>query len=192
MPSRFATQALFNQLAKQHNLAPEWHLHISTHAESGVGSLKSTAMGCCAYALRRIWISEALLTHGKWATVKDVIAHEVAHALTPGAGHGKLWKLMATKLGAKPAARQSVGDVANLALAQEPKYRKPRAKKPVAKWNRDMPVCGDSYQTWKQDLFALRKYYSRKAKRYVVQGHDLEDLYYDGMSPAEAFTHIHG
>lgn len=34
--------------------------------------------------------------------IRDVILHEIAHALTPHDGHGPAWKAMAVKVGAKP------------------------------------------------------------------------------------------
>lgn len=34
--------------------------------------------------------------------IRDVILHEIAHALAPNAGHGALWKAAARRIGAKP------------------------------------------------------------------------------------------
>ena len=34
--------------------------------------------------------------------LRDVILHEIAHALTPGHGHNAVWKAAARKIGAKP------------------------------------------------------------------------------------------
>jgi predicted SprT family Zn-dependent metalloprotease len=36
------------------------------------------------------------------AEVVDTILHEIAHALTPGDGHGPAWKAACLRIGAKP------------------------------------------------------------------------------------------
>ena len=59
------------------------------------------AIGKCNYAKKRIYFSENWL-HLPEKEIKDVILHEIAHALTPGEGHGKKWKKMCLLIGAKP------------------------------------------------------------------------------------------
>ena len=58
--------------------------------------------GCCKYARRTISLSRPLTLLNSEAEVRDTILHEIAHALTPGAGHGAKWKAMCAEVGARP------------------------------------------------------------------------------------------
>lgn len=63
------------------------------------------ALGRCCYSDRTIELSrDFAVAHGLDEHVKDTILHEVAHALTPGHGHDKVWKRVARRLGATPRA----------------------------------------------------------------------------------------
>jgi predicted SprT family Zn-dependent metalloprotease len=59
--------------------------------------------GLCSFKRRVISLSRKLVQLTPEAEVLDTILHEIAHALAgPGAGHGRIWKLMAISIGAKP------------------------------------------------------------------------------------------
>lgn len=62
-------------------------------------------IGRCSYIDNVIELSDYYLPLMEEDEVIDTILHEVAHALTQGDGHGKLWKAMAKKLGAQPKAK---------------------------------------------------------------------------------------
>jgi len=55
--------------------------------------------GCCRYGSRKITLSRQLVHLNDEARVRNTILHEIAHALTPGAGHGRVWKAMAKAIG---------------------------------------------------------------------------------------------
>jgi len=59
--------------------------------------------GVCNFNRKTIGLSKQLtLLNGK-AQVRDIILHEIAHALVGrGHGHDKVWKAMCRKIGAKP------------------------------------------------------------------------------------------
>lgn len=58
--------------------------------------------GCCFYKVKKISLSRKLVELNSVEQVKDVILHEIAHALAPSdAGHGLIWKKLATSVGAK-------------------------------------------------------------------------------------------
>lgn len=58
--------------------------------------------GVCRYGSKIISLSEHLILLNDVEAVRDVILHEIAHALTPGAKHGPTWKLKCIEIGAKP------------------------------------------------------------------------------------------
>lgn len=58
--------------------------------------------GCCNFTRRTISLSRPLVLLNGEVEVRDTILHEIAHALTPRAGHGPAWKAMCVRVGAKP------------------------------------------------------------------------------------------
>jgi predicted SprT family Zn-dependent metalloprotease len=66
-----------------------------------------TTYGMCHYRKREIQLSRVLTEVVSEAEVEDTILHEIAHALTPGCGHGRMWKMMARALGANPKSTRA-------------------------------------------------------------------------------------
>lgn len=66
-------------------------------------SKDSHKYGYCDYMKKEICISRRVVA-SSWTEAVDTAMHEVAHALTPGDAHGDLWKAVAIRLGANPAA----------------------------------------------------------------------------------------
>ncbi len=95
-------------------------------------------LGCCHYGSRTISLSKPLVLLNDEAVVVDTLLHEIAHALTPGAGHGAAWRRQAVALGATPRRCADAADVklppAPYALvcdgcgAHLPRYRRPRRR----------------------------------------------------------------
>lgn len=79
-------------LLSKHNL-PDWEFDTFK-------SLR--CLGRCNSEAKLISLSVQLITHGSEALIKDTILHEIAHALTPGEGHGPKWKMKASQIGATP------------------------------------------------------------------------------------------
>lgn len=66
-------------------------------------------LGLCVYSERKIKLNiNFAKNHGFDSEVKDVILHEIAHALTPGAGHNRDWKRVCRIIGARPEATTSI------------------------------------------------------------------------------------
>lgn len=63
------------------------------------------AMGQCDHINKEITISIYHLTTGTLEEIKDTILHEIAHAMTPGHNHDRIWKLKCIELGARPATK---------------------------------------------------------------------------------------
>jgi len=64
---------------------------------------KKKTYGTCNYTLQTISISKHLALHGSDEAIKDVILHEIAHALVGrGHRHDYVWKRACREIGAKP------------------------------------------------------------------------------------------
>lgn len=83
--------------------------HKLDHWCFGFDSAKRRA-GCCNYRKKRISVSTWFAQSHDVDEVRDTILHEIAHALTPRAGHGPLWRAMARTIGARPQACCEVAD----------------------------------------------------------------------------------
>ncbi len=68
-------------------------------------------LGSCRPSSRRITLSAALTRLNDEAVVRDTILHEIAHALTPGDGHGARWRAACRRLGARPERLVPASDV---------------------------------------------------------------------------------
>lgn len=66
-----------------------------------------THFGLCRYRAQEIVLSRYFTQLETEEHVEDTILHEIAHALAPGAGHGRAWKIQAMKVGATPRASAS-------------------------------------------------------------------------------------
>lgn len=55
--------------------------------------------GQCRYSTKTISMSRQLTKQRTEASVRNTMLHEIAHALTPGAGHGYEWRMKAIAIG---------------------------------------------------------------------------------------------
>jgi predicted SprT family Zn-dependent metalloprotease len=88
---------------KQHNLN-DWSFKFS-HGK--------TTLGVCRYNKKEINFSKHF-TNISPEKIKDTILHEIAHALTPGSGHGLLWQAACRRIGAKPERTAKQSEVGKL------------------------------------------------------------------------------
>lgn len=104
---------------------PDWQVRV--------GNAKRQ-LGLCRYKDKRIVFARRLLESGDDALIKDVILHEVAHALAgPQAKHGPAWKRIAIAIGANPKSRTEAGS-----LAPAP-----------APWVGTCPACGATRELYR-------------------------------------------
>lgn len=84
---------LANRLLAKNNLS-NWTVEVTDESEY---------LGKCVSAFKRIRLSRPLLLGGKYpdSEVEETILHEIAHALTPGEGHGLKWRDKLLEIGGK-------------------------------------------------------------------------------------------
>lgn len=66
--------------------------------------------GQCRYRTQTISMSRHLIELNSEDRVRQTLLHEIAHALTPNAGHGYAWQLVARQLGCPPVRCYSTND----------------------------------------------------------------------------------
>jgi predicted SprT family Zn-dependent metalloprotease len=90
-------QALAESLMIQHRLLfPDhgiWTFHWMDRAN---------ICGRCERGTKRILLSKYYVEHNSDDDIRNTILHEIAHAICPVSGHGRLWKLTAISVGARP------------------------------------------------------------------------------------------
>lgn len=87
--------ALARALMAEHGLASSWTFAFDN---------ATRRLGQCDSTTRQITMSRHFASEADQEQVRDLILHEIAHALTPGAKHGLLWKAVAQRIGATPLA----------------------------------------------------------------------------------------
>lgn len=93
---------------------------------------KKTVLGTCSSKRKEIALSKFHAAKNPLAVTKDVVLHEIAHALVGAKhGHDKVWKAMCIKIGAKPercANIERTGHTWELhcSCMVHKRYRKPR------------------------------------------------------------------
>lgn len=119
--------------------AQGWRFHL-IHAKR--------TLGMCRYKKRQICVSSNHIRLNPKDQIMNTIFHELAHAITPGDGHGKRWKQACVKLGAKPERVSSVAKVVPhkyilvctcCGAVIQHRHRKMSAERMAVRWHRS---CG--------------------------------------------------
>lgn len=94
-PQRTESQVIerITAVLQQYNLT-QWKASID-NAESRVG--------VCSYTTQTVSLARRLALYANDDEIEETIAHEVAHALEPGAGHGTRWKARMHAMGFVPS-----------------------------------------------------------------------------------------
>lgn len=121
---------LAESLMRQHGLREEvpgkfWHFEFSSGKK---------VLGYCKYSRRTLYLSAPFAKLNGEELVRDVILHEIAHALAPrGAHHGPQWQLVAIRIGARPEACQTGPDMVRV----------------PGKWQARCPGCGTLFHRYR-------------------------------------------
>lgn len=131
----------------------DWKIRLETNANSPY-------LGRCDYQHKMLYLSAHLIDQTHEVIVKDVILHEIAHALCPGCGHNEVWRECAKKLGSSQleacshfslsqAALDAIrsGDIVEVSFEEEI-VRKP--KHIIHKLSDLCPQCGKVAKEVKQ------------------------------------------
>jgi len=103
-------QKLANTYLVKYNLHTEgWRFQFDT---------AKRRFGCCNYRSKRITLSKHLTSLNDVGQVNDTILHEIAHALTPGHHHDRVWQRKAIEIGCNGKRCYSSKDV----VSPESKY----------------------------------------------------------------------
>lgn len=104
---------------------------------------RKRSLGLCRYSLKRVELSRHFAeAHGE-LEIRDVILHEIAHALAGhAAAHGPRWKAICKMVGAKP---ERCGE----------------ARMPTGGWLAKCPACGLEYSRYRRPM-RRRTYHCRK------------------------------
>ena len=155
--------ALTRQILAQHGL--DWQVKAD-HARRRAGA--------CHHAKKTITLSRVLLPLYPKEAVRNVILHEIAHALAGArAGHGPKWKKIATQLGASPRAKLP----ASLPTAPAPWIGRCPAGHESPRYRRPTPVlrCGKCARHFRQDAILSWYFHGEKVppeqlgKNYLKQ-----------------------
>jgi hypothetical protein len=109
----------------------------------------TTREGLCDYKKKRISFSGQILPHRTREEFRQTMLHEIAHAMTPGAKHGPIWKAMARQLGY--TGKREVETTAAIRAVQRENGMK-----------REVGYAPDGYPVYSGDKFAVG------LKRYTV------------------------
>ncbi len=129
-----AARTLATGLMAEHVELPDWRLAFSRHARR--------TLGVCRHRQKVIVLSTAFVTLNDEPTVRDIVLHELAHALV-GAGHGHdaVWKAKAVEVGANPE-RVCI-----------------EAVMPPGEWQATCATCGHTFDRYRQPR---RRYWCRR------------------------------
>lgn len=77
---------------------------------------RKTQLGLCNTRTKKIYLSALFVKLNDINIVRNTILHEIAHALTPGHGHDKVWRDKCIEIGALP------NRINRIAIAPKCKY----------------------------------------------------------------------
>lgn len=73
--------------------------------------LRNETLGLCDYNEKTIYINPMTFYVMTFQQVRNIILHEVAHALCPDQGHNEVWKAKCIELGGTGNIRQPIGKI---------------------------------------------------------------------------------
>lgn len=124
----------------------------------------------------KITLSKPFVERMDMADVEDVILHEIAHALTPGTGHGDEWKWKCVELGIEPTRCKATG----ITFDKPVKGICPKCDKTISQMHRlpqKVYVCGECKQI--PQIERVLVWYKNGTK---VKTRDMPERYYNTLT----------
>lgn len=113
--------------------------HIELKGWTVTINYRKRAFGVCNYRKNQIELSSHLIPVMTNEAIEDTIIHEIAHALTKGHGHDRVWKAKCIELGGNG---QRLGGVDKYQGGAE---GRDLALQKLAKYTLTCPECGAKY-----------------------------------------------
>jgi predicted metal-dependent hydrolase len=130
---------------------------------------RKSAFGVCNYTKKQIQLSEILIPIMKDEAIKDTIIHEIAHALTKGHNHDKVWKAKCIELGSDGKRCHGIekyidGKCQQIVLEK------------IAKYTLVCPHCGEKYHRYRKprkipSCGKHGNYYNKKYELIVIENY---------------------
>lgn len=95
---RTEIETLARSLMAKYEVSPRFSLNFEDIGDDKLGLCECHVEGE-GVIKGRITINSKHAIHDKIESIKETILHEIAHAITPGAGHGKMWRETSLSIG---------------------------------------------------------------------------------------------
>ena len=102
--------------------------------------------GKCSYRHQMITISYYFVMRNNDAEIKDVLLHEIAHALAPGHGHDIHWKNVCRRIGVNP----------------ERCYDSDKVDMPKGKYSATCGCCRKTYYKHRRSRYGMDAFHCKK------------------------------
>lgn len=107
---RLLVERIAKELMQDHGLTSEgWHFQWSRG---------KCIAGLCSYSRKTVFLSMHMVCSPKVKIddIRNTLLHEIAHALTPGAGHNQVWRQKAIDIGCDGSRCHDFGSLAEPAF----------------------------------------------------------------------------
>jgi predicted SprT family Zn-dependent metalloprotease len=153
--------SLSNQMLKEHMELRDWKT---------VTNNRKRAFGVCSYRKKEIELSNILIPVMTDEAIKDTIIHEIAHALTKGHGHDRVWQRKCLELGGDGQRCGGSDNYFKGSVGQKEILSK------ISKYTLTCPECGEkSYRNRKPNrnlsCGECCSYYNPKYKLVLTQNY---------------------
>ena len=126
---------------------------------------KKVSFGTCSYSRKMIYLSSYFFSSMTDEAIKNVLTHEIAHALTKGHGHDYIWRRKCIELGGNGERTENIENIIHNNTVLQSKYTLtcpccgvviPKHKKP--KYNSSCGKCSGGKYNENYKLILTQNY----------------------------------